>query len=399
MPARKRRLAVLALVLLAVLALVLLAVLALFGWLSRPARPRYSVTDLGVLPGVFMSGPATSNASGINAQGDVVGLSGPERASMRHAFLYRNGVMTDLGHFPLIGSHNGPAISDGGSVTGVVSFGASASGPGQKLHAFLYDTGGMHNLGSPLGAPMSMGGAINRQGRIAGEAWVNRPMAGGYMDHAFLYSGGRVVDIGILPGCTDATPAGINAAGQIVGYSEQRIGAGMQAFLYDSRTRKMTALAAPPGSTGGLALGINDRGQIIGAALLPGNKMRAVFWANGRATDLGALPGMDEAEGAALNSRGEAVGTAWSGQGTVARFVSDHPVRLGFLLPLFGQGRNGSQAAFLYRAGRMEDLNKLIPAHDGWALQEAQGINDRGQIVGSGLHFGQKRAFLLTPVR
>ena len=388
MPARKRRRAV--------VVFVLLAALALFGWLSRPARPRYSVADLGVLPGVFMSGPATSNASGINNRGDVVGLSGPEQPQKRHAFLYRNGVMTDLGRFGLIGSHNGPSINDGGQVTGVVQFGANASGPGQKLHAFLYDAGVMQNLGSPLGAPMSIGDAINSQGQIAGEAWVNKPMAGGYMDHAFLDSGGKIIDIGILPGCTDATPAGINAAGQIAGYSGRQIGTGLQAFVYDARTRRMTALAAPAGSTGSLALGISEEGRIIGAALLPGNKTRAVLWADGQATDLGTLPGMDNAAGAALNNRGEAVGSSWSEPGAMARFVSDHPVGLGFLLPLFQGGK--TRTAFVYRAGRMEDLNKLIPTHDGWVLQGAQGINDRGQIVGSGLHHGRERAFLLTPL-
>ena len=389
MPARKRRFTA--------VALVLLAGLALFGWLSQPARPRYSITDLGVLPSVFMSGPATSSASSINAQGDVVGLSGPG-APRSDAFLYRGGVMTDLGPSGLFSSHGGPAISDSGQVAGVmrVTVPLSVSGSGRQFHASLYDVGGMHDLGKPLGASMSMGDAINSHGQIAGEAWVNKPVAGGRTSHAFLDSGGKVTDIGALPGCTDVVPAGINAAGQVVGYLQMQ-NASEQAFLYDAGARKMTALAAPPGLPNSYAAGINDRGQIIGTVDLPGNKTRAVLWSGGRVTDLGALPGMDNAEGAALNNRGEVVGLAYAGQGTMARFVNDHPVRLGFLLPLFGQGRNGSQSAFLYRAGHMEDLNKLIPARAGWVLQEAEGINDRGQIVGAGLHHGEKRAFLLTP--
>ena len=40
----------------------------------------------------------------------------------------------------------------------------------------------------------------------------------------------------------------------------------------------------------------------------------------------------------------------------------------------------------------------MIPAGSGWALQSANGINDRGQIVGTGLHNGHTRAYLLTPV-
>jgi probable HAF family extracellular repeat protein len=369
----------------------LLVTLALIGWFSRPSPPRYTITDLGVLPGDTFSG-----ASGVNNRGEVVGLSGAQRIDRRHAFLYRNGVMTDLGRFGLIGSHDGPAINDSGQVTGVVQFGTQASGPGQKLHAFLYDAGGMHDLGTPPGYSMSLGGGINSRGQIVYEAWGNKPGAAMPLDHAFLASGGAV-DIGILPGCWNTIPAGINATGRIVGYSQRQIGGSLHAFIYDSRTRKMTALATPPGFTGSVALGINDQAQIIGSAVLSNEKEQAVLWADGIATDLGTLPGLDNTSGAAINNWGEAVGTAWSRMGALARFVNDHPIHLGPLLPLFPQQE--TQRAFIYRAGRMTDLNALIPADAGWVLQKAQGINDRGQIVGRGLHHGQERAFLLTPVR
>ena len=363
---------------------------AMVGWLSRPAPPLYTVTDLGTLPGAAVSG-----ASGINNRGDVVGLSGPVRIDLRHVFLYRNGVMTDLGQFGLIGSHIGPVLSDKGQVTGVLQFGTQTSGPGRRLHAFLYDAGGMHDLGTPLGAPVNMGEGINSHGQIVGDALMNRPMVGGYRDHAFLTGGGRSMDIGVLPGCTSATPTGINAAGQIVGYSERQNGVGQQAFLYDSRTRKMTALATPPGCIGSLAYGINDRGQVIGLAMLSDVRGQAVLWTAGRVTVLGTLPGMQSADGAAINNRGEAVGTASSRLSSVSQFVNNHPIRLKPLLPLFQQ--SGANHAFVYHAGRLSDLNALIPAHSGWALESAEGINDRGQIVGFGLHDGQRRAFLLTP--
>ena len=53
--------------------------------------------------------------------------------------------------------------------------------------------------------------------------------------------------------------------------------------------------------------------------------------------------------------------------------------------------------AFLYVFGRMRDLNALIPHGSGWVLSEANGINDVGQIVGTGTKNGQTRAFLLNP--
>ena len=76
---------------------------------------------------------------------------------------------------------------------------------------------------------------------------------------------------------------------------------------------------------------------------------------------------------------------------------------MGFLRVQIGRLLHGddppSEAAFLFDAGRLKDLNDLISAASGWTLESAHGINDRGQIVGMGLHRGQRRAFLLTPMR
>jgi len=46
----------------------------------------------------------------------------------------------------------------------------------------------------------------------------------------------------------------------------------------------------------------------------------------------------------------------------------------------------------------MVDLNTLIPANSGWTLTEAHGINNLGQIAGSGAINREGHAFLLTPV-
>jgi probable HAF family extracellular repeat protein len=47
--------------------------------------------------------------------------------------------------------------------------------------------------------------------------------------------------------------------------------------------------------------------------------------------------------------------------------------------------------------GSIVDLNTLIPQGLGWTLTDAAAINNLGQIVGSGMHNGQARAYLLTP--
>jgi probable HAF family extracellular repeat protein len=77
--------------------LVWITLTILFGVLVVPARLaaqkqiRYAVTDLGTLGGTF------SRANGINDNGSVVGLATLTGDTALHAFLWRNGTMTDLG--------------------------------------------------------------------------------------------------------------------------------------------------------------------------------------------------------------------------------------------------------------------------------------------------------------
>jgi len=375
MPADKRRLV-------AAAVLGLFVALALIGWFSRRPPPRYTVTDLGVLPGATVSG-----ASGINNRGDVVGLSGAERRDLRHAFLYHDGVMTDLGGFVLISAHDGPAINDGGQITGVMR----VIVPRREFHVLLYEGGQPRDQGTLPGCSMSVGNGINSHGQIVGEGFGGTPST--FFERAFLSQGGHMVNLGTLPGYLNSQAAGINAAGRIVGDCRQN--GRLQAFVYDSPTRKMAALATSARYTESMACAINDRGEIVGTVLDAARGEHAVLWAGGKMSDLKPLPGMDCANGTAINNHGEAVGVAWSKPGPLSQFVNDHPLRLRPLLPLFQPGL--MKHAFVYRRGRMADLNALIPARSGWVLEEAQAINDRGQIVGRGLHHGQERAFLLTP--
>jgi probable HAF family extracellular repeat protein len=64
-------------------------------------------------------------------------------------------------------------------------------------------------------------------------------------------------------------------------------------------------------------------------------------------------------------------------------------------------GRSGNRdlsdaRAVLWQAGVAIDLNSRLAA-PGWLLVSATGINDVGQIVGTALRGGQRRAYLLTP--
>src|SRR5207244_8476008 len=91
----------------------------------------------------------------------------------------------------------------------------------------------------------------------------------------------------------------------------------------------------------------------------------------GALTDLGTLAG-GSSFAYGINESGAIVGYSWSDSADNAR-------------------------AFVYRDGMLLDLNALIPAGAGWELLEAYGINDAGEIVGSGLLNGVASAFLLKP--
>lgn len=60
-------------------------------------------------------------------------------------------------------------------------------------------------------------------------------------------------------------------------------------------------------------------------------------------------------------------------------------------------GGTTAGAAFIYKGGVRTDLNTMVPAGSGWKLEIASGINDRGQISGTGVIGGVRHAFLLTP--
>lgn len=69
--------------------------------------------------------------------------------------------------------------------------------------------------------------------------------------------------------------------------------------------------------------------------------------------------------------------------------------------PLFGgiwaEPIGSETAAALWENGAVYDLNTLLPPDTGWVLNEADDINNSGQIIGYGTYNGQQAAFLLTP--
>ncbi len=334
-----------------------------------PDTVAYTIKNLGTLGG------NSSVARAINATGQVVGQAS-DAAGELHAFLYNGDKMQDLGTLPNYAYGDANAINAAGQVVGWV--GTSL----EHRRAYIYSEGRMQEIGT-LGGNTSEASAINATGEVVGEAQT----ASGQR-HAFFYSGDHMQDLGTLGG--DQSDAyGLNDSRQVVGSSLIGKSGPVPSFRqvpFLSDAGKIVALDAL-GHQISQATAINSAGQIVGfmGDLTQWSSDHAFLYSDGKLQDLGTLGGNASfSQARAINAHGQIVGMSGS-----------HP--------LDNNSLDGARA-FLYSGGHMQDLRKLVGeanlAAAGFkALLRATGINDRGQIVGTGIDGkGNEIAFLLTPV-
>jgi probable HAF family extracellular repeat protein len=290
-----------------------------------------NVQDLGSLSTTFQQSVAT----GINNSGEVAGWTGIH--GNRHAFLFQDGVMKDLG--TLASDASGDSMAFGINNRGEI-VGSSTLGVGKKVHAFLIEAGQMTDLGTLSSDPAnhnSQASAINDRSQVVGSSETD-----GMASHAFLYENGKMSDLGTLPGHINSGALAINNRGQIVGYSSDGRGTS-HAFLYENGT--MTDLGTLPGDPSSAANGINERGQIVGDSYSPQDHP-FLFYKGAMVNLAGSGP---TGVATAINSRGDAVGYA-----------------------------TPTGHALLFRKDQVIDISQA----PGTTFLDAQGINDPGQIVG-----------------
>ncbi len=117
-----------------------------------------------------------SCAYGINASGQVVGEIG--QSGSQQAFLYSNGVTTNLGAPPGEWWAIATGINNNGQIVGYSN--------SYYFHAFVYSGGQWNTMGLPQGyTTSSWGYGINDSGQVVGES----------DSHAYLYSGGTATQL------------------------------------------------------------------------------------------------------------------------------------------------------------------------------------------------------------
>ncbi len=246
-----------------------------------------TMQDLGSLPD-----QTYTQAYGINNLGQVVGSSGTS------ACLWDHGAPQNLGN--LGGSAVAQAINDPGQIVGYSYL------PGGNRHAFLWQNGNLQDLGTLTGGTYSNAGAINNLGQIVGGATTP---AGYY--RAVIWNNLVIQDLGTFGGLV-GWASGINNYGQVAG-TAQAGDTNYHGFLWQGDPKQ--DLGTFPGQTYayigsyGYGGGINRRGQIV-----CGSGNGPYLWDNGAWHNLNDLTpnrgGVTLVDACAINDVGQIVGKA-----------------------------------------------------------------------------------------
>lgn len=326
----------------------------------------YAVTDLGTIGNDIMTYPLA-----INDEGQVVGYSQTDWLPFKaghHAFLWQNGMMSDLGS--LGGTYRAACgINNLGQVVGY-----SQTNDGTD-HAFLWQDGTITDLGTRGGKDTgSVACGINDAGQVVGMSYSG---SGYYLGswptsyhHAFLWEKGTITDLENLTNKYDTFIFDINNAGQVVGILKEIDKRSFPSgFLWqDGVVTKIGPFESVDVNNSG-QIAATSLGQIIGTSF---NSRHAALWQINTITDLGTIGGSNS-HAFGINDAGTVVGYS-----KTKNHLNNH--------------------AFVWRDGIMKDINDLLPANSGWELISALDINNNGQIVGFGKFNGRDKAFLLTPV-
>ena len=256
----------------------------------------------------------------------------------------------------------------------VTSAPAAASAPARQAPAYR-----VMDLGTLPGAADSTAMGVNNRRDVVGQSGA----------HAVLWRNGRIVDLGTLGGGYSAA-VDVSERGDVVGYSQVADG-GDHAFIW--RRGRLIDLSPLPGFSSSYATAVNDRGDVVGFSVGDGG-IRAVLWRpNGTAVDLTAETGLHQVTD--LDNAGRLVGSVtpdgmngypalwYRGRLTVLSDTSGTASAINDRGEITGYFVAGAGSSFVWRGGRLTEI-PLLPDMPEASMMQAQGINNRGQVVGFG---------------
>jgi probable HAF family extracellular repeat protein len=163
-------------------------------------------------------------------------------------------------------------------------------------------------------------------------------------------AGSQVTDLGTLPGGCCAQAVALNDRFVVVGTAYVGApGSAQHAFRHDARG--MIDLGTLPGGDSSRAKDVNNFGDVVGSSTIDhADTFHATLWRQGQVIDLGTL----------------------GGPASTANAINDHGQIVGW-----AETASRETHAFLWQRGVMTDLG----------AGSANGINERGDIVGTAVPF------------
>jgi probable HAF family extracellular repeat protein len=353
---------------------------------------RYSVKILGTLGGT------TTDVVGINNRGEAAGSSTLPGDQVRHATLWRNGAVIDLGTLggpDSVAPEASPQPNDRGEIAGASYTSTPDPNAAQFCSLFMFISDpytcrpfvwrrGVMVALSTLGGNNAVAWQVNNEGQVSGISQNTTPdptcSVSELEGKPVIWDRGKIQQLPIISGDLDGFALSINDRGQAVGSTGNCLLdiplTSLHAVLWQRDDHRWTAtdLGNLGGTEWNLAFGVNKLGQVVGQSGLPGNMaFHAFLWSENTMTDLGTLPGDFVSWAETINNNGQAVGASFDA--------------------------SGNARAVIWENGAIADLNTLIPPGSPWLLWEALGNNDRGQIVGPAFNTmsGEFEGYLLTP--
>jgi probable HAF family extracellular repeat protein len=361
--------------------------------------PRYTVYDLGVLPG-----GASSSANYLGDSRLIAGNAADAHGTQQAVFWW-GPFMMNMGtpglNSGIFGVNSGVQASVQTEISTKDPNHENFCGYGTDLEcvAALYYRSVLTPLPT-LGGNNATVGNINSKGEIAGAAETSTrdpdcpptPLPGGtgplVLDYEAAVWGpkpGDVRELKPLTGDTVGIALWINDRSQAVGASGTCANSALPPVAYGAHAVLWDAdgTAHDLGNLGStvinMALSINNQGQVAGVSALndhamPGNGTHAFLWTSQTGMrDLGAVSDDAASVGTMINDAGDVVGVS------------------------FDSG--GNPRAFLWHDGTMSDLNDLAVGTPPLYLLFSTAINAHGEISGFGVtEKGDLHGFLAVPI-